>query len=148
MLHTRIKLLKSYLTSLPPSYLTAPSDGSDHASETSPANEKLSTPDIDYPLLRSTQALLSRLPLLLPSGSLSNFKQQSLAEKSDVELTSLLGIVGQSVKDASELGRKFAVMEANRNLSRKLDIGFGGPRDLGFEESESTGGPLGEDFLE
>ena len=136
MLHTRIKLLKSYLTSLPPSYLTAASNPSD-ATQTVPATDSVSpSPEIDQTLLRSIQALLSRLPLLLPFGDLSTFKQETLAQKSDVELVSLLGSIGQSVRDARELGRKFAIVEAGKHSARILDLGLNRPIDLDFENGD------------
>ena len=137
MLHTRIRLLKSYLTSLPPSELTA---GSDFSATTDQASMQQPTAEIDYPLLRSIQALLSRLPLLLPSGDLSAFKQETMAEKSDVGLVSLLGNLGQSVKDARELGRKFAVIEAAKTQqNRKNEISF--PRTLEYGLGEADGHP-------
>ncbi|KAL9124324.1 MAG: hypothetical protein Q9217_006333 [Psora testacea] len=147
MLHTRIKLLKSYLTSLPPSYLTASSVASNPVQTTNTARETSSSADVDYPLLRSTQALLSRLPLVLPAGNLSAYKQETLAEKSDVELVSLLGSLGQSVRHARELGRKFAVVENGKNSARKMDLRFGRLSDLGFEDGEGTAGPSHEGFL-
>ena len=116
MLHTRIKLLKSYLTSLPPSDLTTPPDSSAPASNPTTA----SPAEVNYPLLRSIQALLTRLPLLLPAGDLSKFQQETTAEKSDVELVSLLGNLGQSVKEAREMGRKFAIIEGAKNAQKQL----------------------------
>lgn len=116
MLHTRIKLLKSYLTSLPPSDLTTPPDSSAPAS----APQKIPPTEVNYPLLRSIQALLTRLPLLLPAGDLSKFQQETTAEKSDVELVSLLGNLGQSVKEAREMGRKFAIIEGAKNAQKQL----------------------------
>ena len=142
MLHTRIKLLKSYLTSLPPSAPTS----SSNSSEAAPVADTTSNLEVDYPLLRSIQALLSRLPLLLPFGDLSNFKQETLAEKSDVGLVSLLGSLGQSVKEARELGRKFAVVEASKNTNKKLDIGFGRSLDVPFENDEGLNDALHDGF--
>lgn len=116
MLHTRIKLLKSYLTSLPPSDLTTSPDSSAPASTpttTSPT-------EVNYPLLRSIQALLTRLPLLLPAGDLSAFQQETTAEKSDVELVSLLGNLGQSVKEVREMGRKFAIIDGAKNVQKQV----------------------------
>ena len=143
MLHTRIKLLKSYLTSLPPSHFIASSSSPDATSATPMAPSA----EIDYSLLRSIQALLSRLPLLLPFGDLSTFKQETLAEKSDVGLVSLLGTLGESVKDARELGHKFAVVETSKNSNKKLEMGFGRPHELAFESGEGQDGAIHEGFL-
>ena len=114
MLHARIQLIQSYLESLPPSYLTT-------TDSSTPSQDSSTYPSCepDYPLLRSIQALLSRLPLLLPSSDLSGFNHEALAEKSDVSLVSLLGSVGQGVKDARELGRKFSVIEHGKNSAKK-----------------------------
>ncbi|KAG8525681.1 uncharacterized protein KY384_000441 [Bacidia gigantensis] len=132
MLHTRIKLIKDYLTSMPPSYLTTSSDTSKGQLE--------SEAEIDYPLLRSIKSLVSRLPLLLPSSDFSSFKHETLAEKSDVELVSLLGCLGRSVKDARELGRKFALIEEGRKSAKKLDLGYGRLNELGSDEGPENGG--------
>ena len=111
MLHSRIKLLKSYLESLPPSQLTS--------QESNVTKVEPPDPNLDYPLLRSIQALLSRLPLLLSPHDLSTFQQETLAEKSDVGLVSLLGSLGQSVNDAKELGRKFSVIEHGKSSAKR-----------------------------
>ena len=117
---------------------------SSDASDTTSAAATSANAEIDYPLLRSIQALLSRLPLLLPFGDLASFKQETLAEKSDVGLVSLLGNLGQSVKDARELGRKFAVVESSKSSNKKLDMGFGRSLDVAFENNEGQNGPVDE----
>ena len=116
MLHARIQLIKTYLQSLPPSYLTTSSD----LSTSNTTGSKESGQEIDHALLRSIQALLSRLPLLLPPDDLSNFNHETLAEKSDVGLVSLLGSVSQGVKEAKDLGRKFTVIEHGKSAAKKL----------------------------
>ena len=134
MLHSRILLLKSYLAQLPPSYLT----GSDStAPATQPATTSSSAP-ISHPLLRSIQSLLTRLPLLIPPD-IEVFERESLAEKSDVSLVALLGSLGQSIKEARELGAKFGVVENGRQTNRKggfasMGAGGGFGMSAGFEE--------------
>ncbi|KAL2055595.1 hypothetical protein ABVK25_003837 [Lepraria finkii] len=127
MLHIRIRLLKSYLNSLPLSYLTTPAPPISDADSTSAphTDTSTSTPEINHPLLRSILAILSCLPLLLPPAHLSNFHQETLAEKSDVELISLLGSLGRSVKDAREMGRKFGVVENVKSQGKKGYINMG-----------------------
>ena len=78
---------------------------------------------IDHIILRSIQALMNRLPLLLPADKAS-FEQESLAEQNDVNLVQLLGELGQSLKDTREVGRKFAILEGGRQ-SRKHASGIG-----------------------
>ena len=116
MLHTRIQLLKQYLINLPPSYLTTPSPP-DSSRNPQPCNHT----EINHPILRSIQALVSRLPLLLPADHAA-FEQERLAEKSDVSLVDLLGNIGKSVKDTREMGRKFGIVEQTRQSAKR-----GGP---------------------
>ena len=141
MLHNRIKLLKTYLDSLPPSYLTTPVPPNTTGGNATPPQTDLSssTPEINHRLLRSILALLSRLPLLLPPSHLHSFRQDTLAEKADVELVTLLGGMGKSVKEAREMGRKFAIVDNLRSQNKKGQLGMGGTGDDGWN-SESMGG--------
>lgn len=141
MLHARISLLKSYLNSLPLSYLTtpAPSSTPEDGTQAQHTDTSTSAPEINHPLLRSILALLSRLPLLLPPANLSSFKQETLAEKSDVELASLLGAMGRSVKEAREMGRKFGIVDGMRVQGRKGFAGLGGMGD-GWGVDDGNGG--------
>lgn len=140
MLHSRIQLLKSYLLNLPPCYLTTPP-------QTQPTSEPPSQPtalsyaEINHPILRSIQALVNRLPLLIPSDQ-ESFQQESLAEKSDVSLVEMLGTLGRSVKDAKELGAKFAVVETARQATKKGGSMSGtiDPSFLGSENGLGMGG--------
>ena len=135
MLHARIQLLKTYLLNLPPSYLTT----------TSSPDESTTTPDTDHTeinhtLLRSIQALLNRLPLLTPA-SVESFEAETLAQKSDVSLVSLLGKLSNNVSDARELGKKFAILEHTRQIHRQQPkhMGSGGP--YGFSGQFSDNAP-------
>lgn len=113
MLHARIQLLKSYLTNLPPSYMSyPPQSDADDASESPPHTE------INHPILRSIQALLRRLPLLLPDNKQA-FRQERLAEKTDVQLINLLGTIGKSLKETREMGRKFSIVDQYRQSAKK-----------------------------
>ncbi|KAL9018861.1 MAG: hypothetical protein Q9185_003832, partial [Variospora sp. 1 TL-2023] len=109
MLHTRIQLLKSYLTTLPPSYLTSASYTPAPAAEEE-AEPTSTTPPapIDHSILRSIQALIHRLPLLIPADGTA-FEHESLAEKSDVSLVALLGDLTKGTKNMREMGRKFGI---------------------------------------
>ncbi|MCJ1343787.1 hypothetical protein MMC31_001984 [Peltigera leucophlebia] len=113
MLHARIQLLKSYLTNLPPSYMSYPPQSDTHATSESPPHT-----EINHPILRSIQALLSRLPLLLPDNRQA-FRQERLAEKTDVQLINLLGTIGKSLKETRELGRKFSIVDQYRQSVKK-----------------------------
>ncbi len=131
MLHTRIHLLRSYLNSLPLSYLTTPPPPETTGGNATPphADTSTSTPEINHRLLRSILALLSRLPLLLPPSHLHNFQQETLAEKADVELVALLGSMGKSVKEAREMGRKFGVVDSVRSQGKKSLMNMSGMSD-------------------
>lgn len=100
-LESRIRLIKSYLESLPPSFQTA-------ASSAGPANSKVS-----YPILRNIASLLSGLSLLNPQDP-ESFARESLAQENDVALVSLLGKLGENIQSMRELGKKSAVIESIR----------------------------------
>ncbi|KAL8644440.1 MAG: hypothetical protein Q9226_007761 [Calogaya cf. arnoldii] len=123
MLHTRIQLLRSYLTSLPPSYLTAPSESNGTAIDKAAATGET---EINHPILRSIQALVNRLPLLIPSDGAS-FEQESLSEKSDVTLVGLLGDLTRGTKNLREMGRKFGIVSDAKQHSRRGGIRNFGP---------------------
>lgn len=144
MLQSRITLLKTYLSRLPPSYLTTASPPS--PSPSPPPSEEHTS--ISHPLLRSILALTARLPLLTPADA-SSFGQESQAEKSDVSLVALLGSLGRSIKDAKGLGATFGAMESMKSGGRKgafgsmgmgMGMGFsgGGEESMGIEEDGSA----------
>ncbi|KAI9758086.1 MAG: Peroxisomal membrane protein PAS20 [Chaenotheca gracillima] len=103
MLHSRIVLLKQYLSKLPPSYLTDPAASSTVSSE--------DQTELNFPLLRSIQALVGRLSLLIPADKAA-FEREVLAEKNDVSLVTLMGSLTKSAKDISEAGRRFQVSQS------------------------------------
>lgn len=120
MLHQRINLIKAYLTSLPPSYL---SDSNISIASTPPADP--SQPQINHSILRSIQALLTRLPLLVPADRQA-FALESSQQKSDVALVELLGSMTQTLQDAREMGKKFYVVDSARMQGRKgAGVGMG-----------------------
>ncbi|KAL8711136.1 MAG: hypothetical protein Q9225_007173 [Loekoesia sp. 1 TL-2023] len=114
MLHTRIQLLKSYLTSLPSFYLTDASAADGTMTDQAPASN---IPEINHSILRSIQALANRLPLLVPADGTA-FEQESLAEKSDVSLVALLGDLTKGTKNIREMGRKFGIVNSAKQRQR------------------------------
>lgn len=136
MLNERLDLIRSYLVSLPPSYLNG-------------ASTNAAPENVNYPLLRSVSSLLSRLPLLTsptPSeqpapqadgtASASLLEQAKQKQKEDVHLTSLLSSLTRSVAEAQNLGTKFSVLQ--REKANKDRIGLnrgngGGGRMMGDE---------------
>ncbi|KAL7269703.1 hypothetical protein RUND412_007618 [Rhizina undulata] len=101
MLHSRISLLTKYLSN--------PPDPS-HPNHT---------------LLRSIKSLThSRLALLTPPDSAA-FKEEQLAEQSDVNLVALLGTLTRSIEEVRSVGKKFAGTEAYnkvRSLESQLEV--------------------------
>ncbi|KAK5118425.1 hypothetical protein LTR62_002939 [Meristemomyces frigidus] len=136
MLNDRINLIRSYLETVPSSQLT-------DASSTTPPSETT-----NHPVLRSINALLSRIPLLSPpvasiptqpTTSDSNghgtvhiqppTSQPTINTKEalDVHLTSLLAALTRSVAEASAMGSKFHVVSREReNKARNDNFGGGG----------------------
>lgn len=64
-------------------------------------------------ILRNISALVSGLALLTPQDSKS-FAVESLAQENDVALISLLGRLGENVKNIRELGKKSAIVETGK----------------------------------
>jgi COP9 signalosome complex subunit 6 len=107
MLHARINLIATYLQQLPPSYISGGED----------ADGQQYTP-VNHEILRSIQALLSRLTLLIPADSIG-FEKELISEQNDVSLVNLLNTITQSVKEVRELGKKFSVVDGQKNQKLK-----------------------------
>ncbi|EJT78023.1 hypothetical protein GGTG_03126 [Gaeumannomyces tritici R3-111a-1] len=143
MLHARIQLIIKYLEGLPPSYLTtsdqAPSDSgaateaeaiptstastegaAGATAEGLPVSSASPAPPPSPTLLRSIQALVNRIPLLIPSTT-EAFEREMLSEANDVHIVSLLNDVMQSVNDLRDLGKKFHVVEQSKNRRQLND---------------------------
>lgn len=114
MLHTRIQVLKSYLTHLPPSYLTNAAEANGNTTTGPTTSSQVET---NHVILRSIQALINRLPILIPADG-TVFNHESLAEKSDVALVSLLGDITKSTKEMREMGKKFDIVNSARQRKR------------------------------
>lgn len=135
MLQTRISLLRQFIQSLPPSYL------SDQTSSVAPDPSHL-------PHLRNIHALLTRLSLLTPvesSSARQSLSAATQAQSNDVALASVLSLLGQDIQSLSELGRKFSTVESHRN-SKAAKVGaagiggVGGPGSLGSKTGGGAGG--------
>ncbi|KAI6823743.1 hypothetical protein KC340_g4551 [Hortaea werneckii] len=129
MLNQRINLIRSYLETLPQSYLTD-------------SNASIPPPDTtNHTLLRSINSMLSRVPLLapptvahetassdtVPSQPLSSIAKAGEKERQDVHLTALLAALTRSVSEASTMGTKFqAVTKEKQAKERTGNIGRGG----------------------
>ena len=133
MLQSRLTILTTFLSTLPPSHLTTPSLP---LTPTSPSTSHL-------PHLRSIQSLLTRLSLLTPPQSLdptsapSSLEQAQQAQANDARLTQVLGLLNHDVQALSELGRKFSTIEQNK-MGKKGGKGMGGS----VEEMMGLGGSI------
>ncbi|RDL36168.1 Uncharacterized protein BP5553_06780 [Venustampulla echinocandica] len=104
MLKARVDLIAVYLRKLPPSYVSG-----------SVVEEGVKSDDEEYApvsheVLRSIQALLTRLGLLIPADSAA-FEKELLSEENDVNMVSMLSTITNSIKDVRETGRKFSVVQ-------------------------------------
>lgn len=101
MLHSRIKLLTTYLSSPPHS-------------------------EPNHQLLRSLKSLThSRLPLLTPADA-KGFRQEQLSEQSDVHLVALLGTLTKSIEEVRGVGKKFWGIEQMGKANAAGRSGGGG----------------------
>lgn len=147
MLNQRINLIRQYLTTLPTSYLTDA-----NATEAPPPDQT------NHALLRSINAMLSRLPLLNPPEPTSDTKgdasqalrdQQTGQDKQleSVHLTSLLSSLTRSLNEAQSLSSKFAVVQRERQAKNNLGAAKGPGKFVGFgEEGGLMSGEAGTGF--
>ncbi|EHA54574.1 hypothetical protein MGG_01432 [Pyricularia oryzae 70-15] len=131
MLSARIQLITKYLEGLPPSYLS----GDQSRSALDVSHQTSGTTSPSPVLLRSIQALVNRIPLLIPSST-EAFKQDMLSEANDVQIVSLLNDVLQSVNELRDVGKKFHVVELAK--PRKGD----NSSLLGIQQQMSTAGDI------
>ncbi|KAK6220926.1 hypothetical protein LQW54_001846 [Pestalotiopsis sp. IQ-011] len=119
MLQARIKLLLTYLERLPPSSIS----GGSTPSAVEQQSDSHTTPS--HTILRSIQALVNRLALLVPSDTAA-FQQELLSEANDVYIVSLLNDVMQSATGIRDIGKKHQVLDSakkqNRAMSRAADL--------------------------
>ncbi|KAF2767230.1 hypothetical protein EJ03DRAFT_253151, partial [Teratosphaeria nubilosa] len=113
MLNQRLDLIRTYLETLPKSYLT------DATSTTAPPPDQT-----NHTVLRSINSLLSRVPLLVPpppssssngdAPAASSLQTAGDKEKQDVHLTSLLSALTRSVSEAQTMGSKFHILQREK----------------------------------
>ncbi|KAM0716466.1 hypothetical protein Q7P37_007911 [Cladosporium fusiforme] len=131
MLNQRINLIRSYLASLPESYLT------DASSTTLPGD------NTNHALLRNINSLMSRLPLLAPPSAtsaespVSSLDQAASREQQDVHLTSLLAALTRSVSETQTMASRFHVVQRERTT-----------KDRGMYNTSQRFSSVQEDMLE
>ncbi|KAG5950875.1 hypothetical protein E4U53_004254 [Claviceps sorghi] len=115
MLHSRIRLLTTYLERLPPSLVTgqtgSPTSQDAEATQTTPSHR----------ILRQIRALVNRLNLVVPANK-KDFEAEMEREANNVNLTNLLNSIMQSMSGARQVGKKFSIVEQRRSASRKSDV--------------------------
>ncbi|PTB45746.1 uncharacterized protein TrAFT101_001180 [Trichoderma asperellum] len=109
MLHSRIRLITTYLERLPPSFTSGVSQ--EESMDTDSAN---TTPSLN--VLRQIQALISRLDLVIPSDK-EAFEKEVQSETNNVHLVGLLNSIMQGVNQARDVGKKFHAIEAGKNAA-------------------------------
>ncbi|RYP41736.1 hypothetical protein DL767_000752 [Monosporascus sp. MG133] len=126
MLQSRINLLTTYLERLPPSYLTTNNPPGVEGAESNTSGSPHTIPS--HTILRSVQALVNRLSLIVPSNT-EAFEQEMLSEANDVHLMGLLNDVMQSMTEVRGIGKKFEVVDGAKNHNRKvMDSAVAGDR--------------------
>jgi COP9 signalosome complex subunit 6 len=130
MLSRRIQLLRTYLDTLPPSYLSDPS------LPLAPTIDAQNQLPLNHSILRSISATLSRINILAPPDA-DAFTLESQQEASDVQLVNLLSSITNSVSAAKELGRKSHVVEHAKSQGKnRMGMGMMG----GYGGDASGGG--------
>ncbi|QUC21571.1 uncharacterized protein UV8b_05814 [Ustilaginoidea virens] len=111
MLHSRIRLLTTYLERLPPSFVTGDL-------RTAPDSQSMDTDHAvpSLPILRQIQALVHRLGLVMTPLNQEAFDEEMLQERNNVDLVDLLNSVMQTLGGARDAGRKLNVIETAKAL--------------------------------
>lgn len=116
MLHARLQLLAKYLSSLPEDAL---SNGASTTAAVDASPDSV-TVGVSLPILRSIQALVQRLPLVVPPPVAGAFEEEQRRQANDVHLMSLLlEDMMQNISSTRKLGDKFGVVEQARSTARR-----------------------------
>ncbi|RKF83985.1 COP9 signalosome complex subunit 6 [Golovinomyces cichoracearum] len=82
-------------------------------------------------ILRSIQALLSRLALLVPVDSAA-YEQELTSQQNDVNLVSLLSSITESTKEMRDVGMKHGIIENSKMMKKKSSNQRVGPSYKGL----------------
>lgn len=116
MLQSRIRLIKTYLETLPPSFVASGTKSDD-------VNMDTDNTLPSYTILRQIQALVSRLDLVVPSDK-ESFEEEIFRETNDANLVQLLNQVVQSASQARDAGKKFNIVEQAKAIGQRRNIGL------------------------
>lgn len=118
MLQSRLNVLNAYLARLPPNFISGEEMGIITEAMTQGPKQGSSTIP-NYNILRSIQALVSRLPLIIPSDE-EAFNNEVQHEKNDVKLIGLLNEVISQTVTAKNIGRKVHIVEQGKGKNRQV----------------------------
>ncbi|KAK0629637.1 hypothetical protein B0T17DRAFT_506167 [Bombardia bombarda] len=125
MMKSRVDLIVAYLERLPPDFVSGSNSNggqtitSAKGKGTTQRQKQYTTPS--HNILRQIQALVTNIELATPtqregsSAASTTLEKEILQETNDVNLVALISDVLSSVSDVRELGKKFAVVEAQKN---------------------------------
>ncbi|EFX05729.1 cop9 signalosome subunit 6 [Grosmannia clavigera kw1407] len=122
MLHARLQLLTRYLESLEVAEAAEKEGGGSEGVPGADTGVKVS-----LPILRSIQALVQRLPLVVPPPVGGDYEEERQREANDVELVSLLlDDVMQNIAAVRQVSGKFSVVDNARSNRGMRQYGRGG----------------------
>jgi COP9 signalosome complex subunit 6 len=144
MLGRRISLLRTYLDTLPPSYLTDPTI----PVKPSPTADQSLLPN--HSILRSISATLARINILSPPDTTA-FTLESQQEASDVQLIALLSAMTNSIAAAKTFGATSYAVETLKSGGHKPPFPSRHPGSINVLRSDATpffeNGMLGEGLM-
>ncbi|KHN94057.1 uncharacterized protein MAM_08066 [Metarhizium album ARSEF 1941] len=110
MLHSRVRLLTTYLERLP----SCPVTGLPTCTDT--LESDYTTPSL--PILRQIQALVNRFDLVIPSNN-EAFDREMLQETNNAKLIDLLSSIMQGVHGVRDVNKKFHIIESAKTAGRR-----------------------------
>lgn len=126
MLHARLQLLTKYLEGVEAVESVEGGGQADTADQANPTGVAVS-----LPILRSIQALVRRLPLVVPPPVNGGFEEERQREANDVELVSgLLDDLMQGISSVRQVSSKYGVLDQvrvsrNQRLHGREDMSVG-----------------------
>ncbi|CAK7222598.1 hypothetical protein SBRCBS47491_004917 [Sporothrix bragantina] len=145
MLHARLQLLTKYLASLPEDALENSGSATEAAAAGSSTRDSAAV-GVSLPILRSIQALVQRLPLVVPPPVAGVFEEEQQRQANDVNLISLLlDDMMQNISSARQVGDKFGVLDSARSSGRRQVRGGGAGGE--FYGRNTAGGSSAFDTL-
>ncbi|KAK3939850.1 hypothetical protein QBC46DRAFT_354656 [Diplogelasinospora grovesii] len=118
MMKTRLDVIVAYLQRLPPAYIVGNQTSTEAVEVAKASGGEYTTPS--HKILRQIQALVTNMELATPAQQ-AELEREMLQEANDVHLISLISDLVSSMHDIREAGKKFAIVEANRNVKQRQE---------------------------